>query len=346
MQARPPQQFITPNGLTLTYEDLGNRKDPAVILIMGLGAQMTVWPDSLCHSLVSKGLRVVRFDNRDVGLSSALDEHGNPSLVKAWFRRTLKMNPQAPYLLKDMAQDVLHLMDGLGIKKAHIVGASMGGMIGQLLAAKHKKRVLSFTSVMSTAGAPTLPSRKLNVLMHLMRRPNHYSRDAAIRYTVKLNQLIGSPAYPVSEDELYDDAKRNFDRSSDSSGFKRQLVAITATGDRQHLVRKIKAPTLVIHGSDDPIIPVEDGINTAEHIRKSKLKVIDGMGHNIPEALVPKISKMIVKHVRKVEKLRAEKKQAKKEKSTDNIASADLAASNPSNTINDNASTAAKVQQP
>ncbi len=302
--------ITTPKGIKLAYERMGDPDNPTVILIMGLGAQMRIWPDALCYALVDKGYQVVRFDNRDVGLSSQLDDHGNPSLLAAWLSTKLKRKAQVPYTLKDMARDVLALMDELKIDSAHLVGASMGGMIAQILAAKHKKRVRSLTSIMSSNTSPGLPGAKLDVLLKLARRPTPFNREAAIRYTMRMNRLIGSPAYPMDEMELRALAETSVERSASPTGFKRQLVAITAAGDRSHLLKKIKVPTLVIHGSDDPLIPARMGEDTAAAIRKAKLKIITGMGHDLPPLLVPKLVKLLSKHLKKSEK-RWHKKQQK-----------------------------------
>ena len=292
----------TADDVHLAYERMGDPADPAVILIMGLGAQMRIWPDSLCHALVQRGFQVIRFDNRDAGQSSHLEDSGHPSLLATWLAAKLKRKARIPYSLKDMARDVLSLMDALEISSAHLVGASMGGMIAQILAAKHKRRVRSLTSIMSSYTSPGLPDAKLKVLLQLARRPTPFNREASIRYTMRMNRLIGSPAYPMDEMELRALAETSFERSSGPGGFRRQLVAITAAGDRSHLLRKIKVPTLVIHGSDDPLIPVRMGEDTAAAIRKAKLKVIQGMGHDLPPALVPTLAKMLGKHLKKSEK--------------------------------------------
>jgi len=202
----------TSSGINLNYQDTGDKKAPTIILIMGLGAQMTIWPEELYHGLVEKGFRVIRFDNRDVGQSSQLNEMGTPSLVKTWLSHKLPLPTQAPYNLEDMAEDVLELMAALNIKKAHLVGASMGGMIAQILAAKHKKKVLSLTSIMSTISAPSLSKSNLKIMLKLARRPNRFNRNAAIRYNMKMNRLIGSPAYPTDEKMLRQQATQSFER--------------------------------------------------------------------------------------------------------------------------------------
>lgn len=303
--------MTTGAGITLHYQDEGNRASPAIILIMGLGAQLTVWPDALYYGLVKEGFRVIRFDNRDTGLSSQLDDLGNPSLLKAWLSKKLPIRSSVPYRLEDMADDVLALMKFLKIKKAHLVGASMGGMIAQIIAARKKKKILSLTSIMSSTGLVSHNKESLKVLLSLARRPGRNNREAAIRYNIKLNRLIGGPAYPIDEQLLYKQAINTIDRAYNPAGFKRQLAAITAGGDRRKMIKKIKAPTLVIHGSHDPVIPVSAGMDTAKQIRKSRLKVIEGMGHNFPPVLTEKITHWIAKHVKKAEKKRVEKKRAK-----------------------------------
>lgn len=305
----------TPDGISLSYQDKGNKNAPPIILIMGLGAQMTVWPDPLYYGLVKKGFRVIRFDNRDSGLSTHLDHHPAPSLVKTWLSKHMRLGINPPYLLDDMANDVLALMAALKIKKAHLVGASMGGMIAQLIAAKHKKKVLSLTSIMSFS-TPTIPSAK-NIAAYVklaQLKPKTDNTDDAINYTIKLNQLIGSPAYPQSLISLRKHATQIVNRSYNPNGYKRQLVAIVASKNRQHLVRKIKTPTLVIHGRDDLIIPLNAGVKTARLIKKAKLKVVPGMGHNFAPALVPKFTKWITKHIKKSHRKHLAK-QAKKQHS-------------------------------
>uniref|UniRef100_UPI00260FC119 alpha/beta fold hydrolase n=1 Tax=uncultured Paraglaciecola sp. TaxID=1765024 RepID=UPI00260FC119 len=256
----------TRDGIELAYESMGPEDAPPVILIMGLGAQMHVWPTSLCQRLVDAGFRVIRFDNRDTGASTSLDEHGNPSLIRVWLGRRLKRKPRVPYTLKDMSRDVIALMDELGLPSAHLVGASMGGMIAQILAAKKRKRVRSLTSIMSSASAPKVPVSQLQVMLKLARRPLQRDRDEHFRYITRMSEVIGSPGYPMSEAEIQRLAETSWERTSSPLGFKRQLVAITHAGDRRRLLQKIKARTLVIHGADDPLIPVTMGIETASLI--------------------------------------------------------------------------------
>jgi pimeloyl-ACP methyl ester carboxylesterase len=302
----------TQHGVELAYESMGDESAPPVILIMGLGAQMHVWPTTLCYRLVNAGYRVIRFDNRDVGHSSNFNEHGNPSLIRVWLGRRFKRKPRVPYTLKDMSRDVIALMDELGLDSAHLVGASMGGMIAQILAAKKRKRVRSLTSIMSSATAPRVPVNQLQVLLQLARRPAASNRDDHIQYITRMNRIIGSPGFPMSDDELQRLAETSWERTTSPLGFKRQLVAITHAGDRRRFLQKIKARTLIIHGADDPLIPVNMGIETASLIPKAKLKVVLGMGHDFPEALVPRLSKMLIKHLDKANEQWQTKKHVRK----------------------------------
>ena len=304
------EHILTASGICISYQDEGDKNAPVIILIIGLGAQFTVWPESLYFGLVEKGFRVIRFDNRDAGLSSSLDELGKPSLVKHWLSRRLPIRSKLPYSLDDMARDVKELMDALAIKKAHLVGASMGGMIAQIAAAKYKKHVLSLTSIMSSSSPLSFSGSNINLLVKLAKiRPRSSNKEAAIDYNVRLNQLIGSPAYPQDEHALYANAQRYIERAhTNQTGFKRQLAAIAATPYREQLLKKIKAPTLVIHGSADPVMPLSAGINTALLIKRSKLKVVPGMGHDFPPALMKKMTKWIAKHATKVSTKKAAKK--------------------------------------
>lgn len=300
------------SGITISYQDKGKKSAPVIIMIMGLGAQLTVWPDELYFGLVAKGFRVIRFDNRDTGLSSQLELFGSPNLFKIWLNKRLPIKSRIPYTLDDMANDVLELMAELKIKKAHLVGASMGGMIAQIIAAKHKKKVLSLTSIMSSSSKPKLSASNLKLFLQLAKhRRAQASRDGAIHYNIRLNQLIGSPAYPQDELALRKQATLGVDRAHNPQGFNRQLAAITASDCRQHLMPKIKAPTLVIHGSLDPVMPIAAGKQTAAQIRKAKLKIVNGMGHDFPPALMVKMTKWISKHVKKAEQKRAQKKLKK-----------------------------------
>ncbi|MEL0631764.1 alpha/beta hydrolase [Pseudoalteromonas carrageenovora] len=305
----------TPQGIKLHYQDEGDKKSPVVILIMGLGAQMTVWPDTLYYGLVKKGFRVIRFDNRDTGFSTHLDYYTSPNLFKSWLSKRFPIRTKTPYLLDDMADDVLALMSALKIKKAHMVGASMGGMIAQLIAAQHKKKVISLSTIMSCSSLPRLSAKSIGVFIKLAKlQPKTCGREEAINYNIRLNQIIGSPAYPQTEDVLRHHATQIVDRAHNPNGYKRQLTAMAASKDRLHLIRKIKAPTLIIHGSDDVVIPLNASKKTAALIKKSKLKVVPGMGHNFAPELMPKMTKWLTKHIKKAQRKHLNKKQNKQKR--------------------------------
>ena len=303
------KQIQTKSGLYIHYQDEGKKSAPAIILIMGLGAQMTVWPDVFYDALVNNNFRVIRFDNRDVGLSSQLNERDAPSLFSIWLNKHFSLGKPAPYSLEDMAEDVICLMQELKISRAHLVGASMGGMIAQIIAAKYKKKVLSLTSIMSTPNVISFSATTLKTIVKLAPLSQKTAtRDSAINYNVKLNQTIGSPLFQPQESVLKAQAAEQIDRAHNPSGIKRQLCAITATGKRTHLIKKIKAPTLVIHGAADPLFPISEGINTAKLIQKSKLKIVPELGHDFPPKLMEKIAHWISKHVRNAKKIRIQKK--------------------------------------
>lgn len=298
-------------GITVSYQDEGNKSHPTIIMIMGLGAQMTVWPDELYFGLVNKGFRVIRFDNRDVGKSSQLNQHGTPSILKTWLSTRLPIKNFLPYSLEDMSDDVIALMTVLNIKKAHVVGSSMGGMIAQILAANHRKKVLSMTNIMSSPQSPGLEKANFKMLIRLAKRPNRFNREAAIKYNIKLNRMIGSPKYPIDDSTLHQHATFHVDRGYNPEGFKRQLAAVTASGCRRHLLKQIKANTLIIHGSDDPVIPVSHSKELASHIKKHKVKIVQGMGHDFPPVLMKKLTKWISRHINKAEQKRAQRKLSK-----------------------------------
>ena len=277
------------NGIELEYETFGSKDNPAVLLIMGLGVQLTMWPMTLVDELVARGYYVIRFDNRDIGLSTKLDSAGVPEVPTILAALMSGQKPEVPYLLSDMAADSVGLLDALGIEKAHIMGASMGGMIAQMVAAEYPDRVLSLTSIMSTTGNPGLPPATPEAMAVLTQRPTSLDEDAVVAHGIKTQQVIGSPAYPVDPAVLADRVRSDFRRSFSPAGFARQFAAIVASGDRRGALETITAPTMVIHGVDDPLVPLAGGRDTHATIPGAQITEIAGMGHNVPDALIPPI---------------------------------------------------------
>lgn len=293
------EKFVTANGIQIAYDEFGNPEHPAIILIMALGTQMISWTEEFCNTLASHGFRVVRFDNRDVGLSAKIDYKRRISLPGILLRSRFGLPFKVPYQLNDMAQDTVGLMDALGINKAHIVGASMGGMIAQLIAALHAERCLSLTSIMSTTGNRRLPRATREATQLLINRPQDPSEETAIRHGLNVWSVIGSPAYPPEPEDLKERLRRSWRRSVYPRGYRHQMAAIVANGDRRRLLKKITAPTLVIHGNADVLVPVEGGIDTAKNIPGARLEIIDGMGHDLPQQLIPQLTELIATHAKK-----------------------------------------------
>lgn len=281
-----------PSGLRIAYDVFGDPGDPAMLLVMGLGMQMLGWDESFCEGLAERGYRVIRFDNRDVGLSTRFDAAGRPNIVAG----AIGVSRRPPYLLADMAADAAGLLDHLGIDAAHVAGASMGGMIGQTLAARHPERVRSLCSIMSGPGGrrrATMP--RLSVIGTLLARPPR-EREAYAEHVTKLFGRIGSPAYEPDLERLRAVALRSFDRGIDPAGSSRQLMAILASGDRTAELRTITAPTLCIHGRSDPLLPWAGGAAVATAIPAARLELIDGMGHDMPSQLWPRFVAMITEN--------------------------------------------------
>ncbi|MCA0903270.1 alpha/beta fold hydrolase [Qipengyuania aquimaris] len=288
----------TANGIEIHYEEHGKPEDPAMLLIMGFGAQLTLWPDELVDELVGHGFRVIRYDNRDIGLSQKFDGVKAPGLVKMTLMSKIGLNPRVPYTLADMAADGIGLLDALGIERAHIVGASMGGMIAQHVAAKYPDRCLSFTQVFSTTGNPKLPPAKKEALQALVTRPKSDAEEELVSHGIMLARTIGSPGYPSPEERLRERTLTSVRRSFYPEGPTRHLSAIVADGDRSSMLGDIRVPTLVLHGEDDPLVPCEGGKHTAECIPNAKLKTIPGWGHDLPLELVDELAGEIASHAR------------------------------------------------
>jgi pimeloyl-ACP methyl ester carboxylesterase len=283
--------------LELETEQFGIAEKGTILLIMGLGTQLIAWPMDFCRRLAVAGYRVIRYDNRDVGLSSKIDSAGVPDARAAILRRLLHLPVKAPYRLEDMAQDAVALMDALKIERAHIVGASLGGMIGQILASKHAARVSTLTLIMSSPGAPppwdsTPQARK--VLM--TPAPPNATAEDLIRMRMNTYRVIAGPGQPMADSTLYEMARLSVERSADTSGSRRQLVAAMATGSLKKNLRDIHVPTLIIHGKNDPLIPVRRSAQMHAGIAGSKLLILEGMGHSFPQRLIPQIAAAIVEH--------------------------------------------------
>ena len=285
------------NGLRLAYDEFGDSNAPAIVLIMGLGAQMIAWPEVFCQSLAGAGFRVIRYDNRDIGLSQKINPRKAVNIPLLLLRSKLGLSIKPPYTLKDMARDAIGVIDFLGIDKAHWVGASMGGMIAQIVTSEYPQRSLSLTSVMSSSGNPQLPQASWKITKQLVSRPDARNEKAYLEHSLKTWGLIGSPDYPPTKAELTERILGSLHRSYSPKGYQHQAAAILESGDRRNLLKKIKRPTLVIHGKEDKLALVEAGIDTAKHIDGARLKLIEGMGHDLPRQLIPKLVRLIVQHV-------------------------------------------------
>lgn len=286
---------VTANGIQIEYDTFGDRSFPALLLIAGNGAQMIFWEAEFCELLAKSGFFVIRFDNRDAGLSTKFEEAGIPDLM-ATFKAVMEGRPvESAYSLDDMADDAAGLLDALGIKKAHICGASMGGMIAQVVSYRHPKRVLSLTSIMSTTGNPDLPQGKPEIIAAVL-APAPEEREAYIEHNLNLWRRIWSPGFPFEEKRARTFIEESYSRSYYPQGMARQNVAILISGDRRSSLSSIITPTLVIHGADDPLIPVEGGKDTARVIPGANLLIINGMGHDMPKGVWAEIAAAISKH--------------------------------------------------
>ncbi len=271
---------------------------------MGLGMPAAAWPEAFITRLVDAGLRVITFDNRDAGHSTKLRSSALPNPRTSIARALLRLPVRAPYTLDDMASDAAALLAALGVPSAHVVGASMGGMIAQVLAARHPGCVRSLTSIMSSTGnpSPRVALGKPRALRAIITRPRSASDVQQVTdHLVKVFGIIGSRSYPAEPVALRAHLLRVAERGYDPAGSARQLLAILASGDRRALLARITAPTLVIHGRDDPLVPLAGGEDTARHIRGARLKVVKGMGHDFPDALLPDVTDAIVAHIRATE---------------------------------------------
>jgi len=288
---------IGPSRIEIAYQCFGDETAPPVLLIMGLGGQMIGWNEGFCAELVNRRLRVIRFDNRDVGLSSHLSDAPIPDFKAALSGDT----SSAAYNLSDMAADTIGLLDTLELESAHIVGASMGGFIAQTIAIEYPERVRSLTSMMATTGDLSVGQPSPEVMRLLFSGSSPKTREEVMEKAVAASRLVGSPGFPRDEDEVRERAGLAYDRSYDQLGTMRQSIAVLASGDRTERLRSIKVPTLVIHGADDRMCDISGGRATASAIKGAELEVIEGMGHNIPRVLWPRIASLITNLVQRAE---------------------------------------------
>ena len=290
---------IYSNGLKFEVESRGSKSAPAVLLTMGLGMQLTAWPAALVEALLDAGYRVITYDNRDIGLSSHLDAHGVPNLILAGIKARFGLTVRAPYSLADMACDAMGILDGLDIERAHVIGVSMGGMISQRIAIEAPTRVLSLTSVMSSSGAPGLPSARADVARAMLSSPKSSQIDDVVNRSMRMFQMIGSPAYPQDLLALRERLMASTRRSYHPQGMARQLLAVVADTRRYQLLSTIQSPTLVIHGTADPLVPIACGEDTARRIKGARFVPIEGMGHDWPPGVTDQLCAHIVPHLKR-----------------------------------------------
>jgi pimeloyl-ACP methyl ester carboxylesterase len=291
---------VRANGISIEVEDSGAGGGlPPVLLVMGLGMQLTAWPPSFVRALVAAGHRIVRFDNRDIGLSTRFDHLRAPNLVWETMKLRMGMPVHSPYPLQAMADDALGVLDALGIARAHVVGASMGGMIAQRMAIAAPDRTITLTSIMSSSGARHLPGPQARVLQVMMSRPTDHSEPALLAHYVRLFQAIGSPGFPTPPAEM----RKTILESVRRGGYRpacaaRQLAAIAADTTRAQELARITVPTLVLHGADDPLVPVACGEDTARRIPGARFVSIPGMGHDLPPGVVERLLAPLLPHLK------------------------------------------------
>jgi pimeloyl-ACP methyl ester carboxylesterase len=305
MRGFSEERLAPANGIEIAYQEVGDPGGEPLLLVMGLATQMIAWEEDFCAMLAERGFRAIRFDNRDIGHSTRIEAAGVPKRTDMLLgrRRT------APYLLRDMAEDAVGLLDHLGIEAAHVVGASMGGMIAQTMAIREPERVRSLVSIMSTTGSRWAGVPTWKAFGTLFARPPA-GREAMVEHTVRIFRTIGSPAFPMDEDRLRELAGLSYDRSHSRAGVARQLHAITASGDRTRALRSLRVPTTVIHGASDPLVRPAAGRATARAIPGAHLRLIPGMGHDLPRDLWPTIVDEIAATAARADQGRAAKQAA------------------------------------
>jgi pimeloyl-ACP methyl ester carboxylesterase len=290
-----PKQII--NNITIEYETIGNPNSKPLLLIAGLGGQLIAWSDEICEKFAENGFFVIKFDNRDVGLSKKFDDAGLPDMMEISDAYTRGEKPKVPYTLENMADDAIGVLDALNIKKAHICGASMGGMIAQIIAYRHPSRVLTLAVIMSTTGNPELPPSKPEIMMQFF-APVPSEREAYINEMIRRDSLI-TGIFPFDENQSREYRTREYDRCYYPDGIARQLAAMAVPGNIKPYITAISAPTIVIHGSEDPFNPIEAGKEIAATIPNAQLLIIDGMGHSFPREVIPQIVEVLVANSKK-----------------------------------------------
>ena len=293
--ARTVPALARANGIELCYDTFGDAQAPPLVLIIGLAAQMIAWDDEFCAALAGRGFRVIRFDNRDIGLSTRLETLGVPNLPQLFQAHFAGQPVHAPYTLSDMARDVIGLLDALDLESAHAVGASMGGAIAQTLAIEHPKRLRSLTSIMATSGDPSLPPPTPEALQLLM-TPTPTDQAGYYKRYVQTWKVLRGPGFPLDEARDLERAAQNFTRGLYPAGVARQMAAILASGSRKAALAKVRMPTLVIHGDADPLVPVACGIDVADTVPGAQRLIIEGMGHALPITRWPRIVEGIAMH--------------------------------------------------
>ncbi len=283
------------NGIELCYETFGDPEDRPLLLIMGLASQMILWDEAFCALLAANGHYVIRFDNRDIGRSTWMADAGTPKIVRAAVRARLGLRVDAAYTLQDMAADVVGLLDALGIRRAHVAGVSMGGMIAQTMALRFPERVTSLTSMLSSPGSRWRAQPTWRASRVLLRQRGR-TRDEYVAHQLDLWRVIGSPGYPFREDVIRARSERAWSRGLSGAGVARQMNAIIASGDRTRALRRVETSTLVIHGAEDPLIPLAGGRATANAIPGATLRIFEGMGHDLPMPLWAEIVGLIAEH--------------------------------------------------
>jgi pimeloyl-ACP methyl ester carboxylesterase len=288
---------VKANNIEIEYDTFGDPSGEPLLLIMGLGSQMISWVPEFCELFVQKGFYVIRFDNRDVGLSTKFDDAGVPNVMQTVTKARNGEDIEPPYTLEDMADDAVGLLDALNIEKAHVCGASMGSMIAQVLAYRHPSRVLSLVSIMGSTGNPELPEPKPEAMQVLV-VPMPSKRERYLKESVKRWRVLWG-SYPYDEELRKELAEQAYDRSFYPDGQTRQLVAILGNGDRREKLKNIKVPTLVIHGKEDPLVPMDGGIDTSKNIPGAELLLIDKMGHSLPPEVWTQVVNAIAENASK-----------------------------------------------